>query len=124
VPAWLDGPVLRRLLPWAGRWQPGSGARVLPLRLRDGREVPVQPLICRDSVDPSLAIAAARLGAQRAADPVQRRLVRRRPAGCRAAPGGGGLSQRRDPAAAVPRHHQRLQRRDRRRGAVLAPAVA
>jgi apolipoprotein N-acyltransferase len=32
------------LLPWAGSWQPGSGARVLPLRLRDGREVPVQPL--------------------------------------------------------------------------------
>ena len=64
VPAWLDSPALRRLLPWAGTWQPGSGARVLPLRLRDGREVPVQPLICRDSVDPSLAIAAARLGAR------------------------------------------------------------
>ena len=27
-----------------------------------GREVPVQPLICRDSVDPSLALSAARLG--------------------------------------------------------------
>lgn len=64
VPAWLDGPALRRLMPWAGTWQPGSGARVLPLRLRDGREVPVQPLICRDSVDPGLAIAAARLGAR------------------------------------------------------------
>jgi apolipoprotein N-acyltransferase len=64
VPAWLDGPVLQGLLPWAGRWQPGGGARVLPLRLRDGRDVPVQPLICRDSVDPSLAIAAARLGAR------------------------------------------------------------
>ena len=64
VPAWLDGPALRRLLPWAGSWQPGSGARVLPLRLRDGREVPVQPLICRDSVDPGLALAAARLGAR------------------------------------------------------------
>ncbi|MEN9629937.1 MAG: hypothetical protein RJA10_3165 [Pseudomonadota bacterium] len=64
VPAWLDGPALRRLLPWAGSWQPGSGARVLPLRLRDGREVPVQALICRDSVDPSLALAAARQGAR------------------------------------------------------------
>ena len=64
VPAWLDGPLLRRWLPWAGRWQPGSGARVFPLRLRDGRELPVQPLICRDDVDPGLAIAGARLGAR------------------------------------------------------------
>ncbi|MBB2488152.1 apolipoprotein N-acyltransferase, partial [Mitsuaria sp. WAJ17] len=64
VPAWLDGPLLQRWLPWAGRWQPGSGARVFPLRLRDGRELPVQPLICRDDVDPSLAIAGARLGAR------------------------------------------------------------
>lgn len=64
VPAWLDGPVLRRLLPWAGTWQPGDGARVLPLRLRDGREVPVQPLICLDDVNPRIAIDGARLGAQ------------------------------------------------------------
>lgn len=64
VPAWLDGPLLRRWLPWAGTWQAGDGARVLPLRLRDGREIPVQPLICRDSVDPALAIDAARLGAR------------------------------------------------------------
>ncbi|MBK9362746.1 MAG: apolipoprotein N-acyltransferase [Rubrivivax sp.] len=64
VPAWLDGPNLRRWLPWVGHWQPGTGARVLPLRLRDGRELPVQPLICRDAVDPGLAIAAARLGAR------------------------------------------------------------
>ncbi|MBT9595958.1 MAG: apolipoprotein N-acyltransferase [Vitreoscilla sp.] len=64
VPAWLDGPLLRRWLPWAGTWQAGDGARVLPLRLRDGREIPVQPLICRDSVDPALVIDAARLGAR------------------------------------------------------------
>ena len=64
VPAWLDGPLLQRWLPWVGHWQPGSGARVYPLRLREGREVPVQPLICRDDVDPSLAIAGARLGAR------------------------------------------------------------
>ncbi len=64
VPAWLDGPALRRWLPWLGGWQPGSGARVLPLRLRDGRELPVQALICRDDVMPGLAIAAARQGAQ------------------------------------------------------------
>lgn len=64
VPSWLDGPWLRRLLPWAGSWQPGSGARVLPLRTADGREVNVVPLICLDDVKPGLAIAGARLGAQ------------------------------------------------------------
>jgi apolipoprotein N-acyltransferase len=64
VPAWLDGPLLRRWLPWAGSWQPGSGARVMPLRAADGRELNVVPLICRDDVQPGLAIAGARLGAQ------------------------------------------------------------
>lgn len=64
VPAWLDGPALRRWLPWIGNWQPGNGARVFPLRLADGREIPVQPLICLDDVDAGLAIAGARLGAQ------------------------------------------------------------
>jgi apolipoprotein N-acyltransferase len=64
LPSWLDGPLARRLLPWAGGWQPGNGARVLPLRLADGREIPVLPLICRDDVDPSLAISGARLGGQ------------------------------------------------------------
>ncbi|KQX02130.1 apolipoprotein acyltransferase [Massilia sp. Root418] len=64
LPAWLDGPALRRLLPWTGGWLPGSGARVFPLRLADGREVPVLPLICLDDVDSGLAIGGARLGAQ------------------------------------------------------------
>lgn len=64
VPPWLDGPTLRRLLPWAGTWRPGDGARVFPLRLRDGREVPVAPLICLDDVDPGLAVDGARQGAQ------------------------------------------------------------
>ncbi len=64
VPPWLDGPLLRRWLPWAGTWRPGDGARVFPLRLADGREIPVQPLICRDDVDTGLAIDGARLGAQ------------------------------------------------------------
>jgi len=64
VPAWLDGPTLRRWLPWAGAWRPGTGARVFPLRLADGREIPVLPLICLDDVDADLAIAGARLGAQ------------------------------------------------------------
>ncbi|HJV72671.1 MAG TPA: apolipoprotein N-acyltransferase, partial [Noviherbaspirillum sp.] len=64
VPAWLDGPALRRWLPWSGTWQPGEGARVFPLRLADGREIPVQPMICLDDLDTSLAIDGARLGAQ------------------------------------------------------------
>lgn len=64
VPAWLDGPWLQRLLPWAGRWKPGTGARVFPLRLRAGGDVPVLPLICRDDVDTSLALDGARLGAR------------------------------------------------------------
>lgn len=64
VPAWLDGPQLRRWLPWTGSWQPGDGARVMPLRTADGREVNVVPLICLDDVRPGLAIDGARLGAQ------------------------------------------------------------
>ena len=64
VPAWLDSATLRRWLPWTGSWQPGSGARVFPLRRADGVEVPVVPLICLDDTDPRLAIDGARLGAQ------------------------------------------------------------
>lgn len=64
VPAWLDGPLLRRWLPWAGSWRPGEGARVMPLRAADGRNLEVTPLICLDDVHPELAIQAARAGAQ------------------------------------------------------------
>jgi apolipoprotein N-acyltransferase len=64
VPSWLDSAALRRLLPWTGSWKPGNGARVLPLRVAGGREVPVLPLICLDDVDTRLAIDGARLGAQ------------------------------------------------------------
>lgn len=64
VPAWLDGPMFRSLFPWAGSWKPGYGARVFPLRTRDGREVNVLPLICLDDMRTALAIDGARLGAQ------------------------------------------------------------
>ncbi|MBD8527816.1 apolipoprotein N-acyltransferase [Pseudomarimonas arenosa] len=64
VPSWLDGPRLRAWLPWAGSWQPGDGARVFPLRSRDGRTLQVVPLICLDDVGSRLAIEGARLGAQ------------------------------------------------------------
>lgn len=62
LPPWADG--LRSVLPGAGGWRPGDGARVIPLRLADGREVPALPLICLDAVDTGLALAGARLGAQ------------------------------------------------------------
>jgi apolipoprotein N-acyltransferase len=64
VPPWLDGPAFKRWLPWTGTWLPGNGARVFPLRLADGREIPVLPMICLDDVDTDLAISGARLGAQ------------------------------------------------------------
>jgi apolipoprotein N-acyltransferase len=64
VPEWLDGPALRSALPWTGGWRAGDGARVLPLRSGDGREVNVMPLICLDDVHSQLAIDGARLGAQ------------------------------------------------------------
>ncbi|MBB5018029.1 apolipoprotein N-acyltransferase [Chitinivorax tropicus] len=64
VPAWLDGPNFRSWLPWTGTWLAGNGARVFPLPLKDGREIPVLPLICLDDVDTRLAIHGARLGAQ------------------------------------------------------------
>ncbi|AZP13304.1 apolipoprotein N-acyltransferase [Undibacterium parvum] len=64
VPAWLESENLRRLLPWTGNWRAGNGARVFPLRLTDGRDIPVLPLICLDDVDTGLAIHGARLGAR------------------------------------------------------------
>jgi apolipoprotein N-acyltransferase len=64
VPAWLDGPALRRWLPWTGTWLPGTGARVFPLFLADGRAIPAVPLICLDDVDAGLALDGARLGGQ------------------------------------------------------------
>ena len=64
VPAWLDSSSLRNWLPWTGSWRAGDGARVFPLQLADGREIPVLPLICLDDVDSGLAIDGARLGAQ------------------------------------------------------------
>lgn len=64
LPMRLDTPAVRALLPGAGQWRAGDGARVFPLRLKTGREVPVLPLICLDDTDPRLAIDGARLGAQ------------------------------------------------------------
>lgn len=63
VPSWMDTPLVREWMPWAGTWLPGPGARVLPLRTKD-REVPVLPMICLDDVDAGLAIDGARQGAE------------------------------------------------------------
>ncbi len=63
VPSWMDTPLVRAWMPWAGTWLPGPGARVLPLRTKD-REVPVLPMICLDDVDAGLAVEGARQGAE------------------------------------------------------------
>jgi len=62
TPAWLEGA--RSWWPWLGTWKAGSGAAVLRIPLRGGGTASVAPLICYDSLDPSLAATARRLGAQ------------------------------------------------------------
>lgn len=64
VPRWLDSSRLRAVLPWAGRWQPGPGPRVLPLRLRDGSALRVAPLICYEAIHQDYVERAAGQGAQ------------------------------------------------------------
>jgi len=64
MPSWLEWPTIRQWLPWAGTWKPGSVVRVLPLRLADGREIPVLPMICLDDVVTEMGIQGARLGAR------------------------------------------------------------
>jgi apolipoprotein N-acyltransferase len=64
VPWWLDSSWTRSWLPWAGNWKPGPGARVLSLKLRGGRTIPVLPMICLDDVDVNLGIEGARRGAE------------------------------------------------------------
>lgn len=64
VPAFLESDRVRSWLPWLGSWKPGTGAKVLPLRLQGGRTILVAPLICYDVLDPNLVIAAVRRGAE------------------------------------------------------------
>jgi apolipoprotein N-acyltransferase len=63
VPARFDSPRVRQWFPWLGTWQPGAGAQVVPLTLRDGRTLRIAPLICYDALDPSLVISSVRRGA-------------------------------------------------------------
>jgi apolipoprotein N-acyltransferase len=64
VPALLDGPRVRHVLPWLGTWAAGSGGDVVALELPDGRALRVAPLICYDALAPELALAAVRSGAE------------------------------------------------------------
>jgi apolipoprotein N-acyltransferase len=64
VPAALESGLVRGWLPWLGAWKPGAGAEVVPLALGDGRSVRIAPLICYDVLDPGLARAAVRRGAE------------------------------------------------------------
>ncbi len=64
VPALFDSPWLRRALPWLGTWTEGAGANVVRVPLRGGGTLRVAPLICYDVLDPALARAAARAGAE------------------------------------------------------------
>jgi apolipoprotein N-acyltransferase len=63
VPPWMNGWLLQRVLPVVGRWRPGDGARVFPLRVSGGREIPVLPLVCLDATRTDMAIEGARQGA-------------------------------------------------------------
>jgi apolipoprotein N-acyltransferase len=63
VPALLESPRLRQALPWLGTWSAGAGARVIPVTTPGGVSIHVAPLICYDVLDPTIARAAARAGA-------------------------------------------------------------
>lgn len=63
LPSFLERPWVRRLLPWAGTWLPGTEIGLFTLRY--GPETTVAtPLICYDAIDPRIAIEAVRRGAE------------------------------------------------------------
>ncbi len=64
VPPLLDSSMVRAWLPWLGAWRPGAGPQVLVLTVPDGRKLRLGPLICYDALDPRLAAAAVRQGAE------------------------------------------------------------
>jgi apolipoprotein N-acyltransferase len=64
APAVLQSDLVRAWLPWLGTWKPGGGPKVVSLALRDGRTVRIAPHICYDVLDPGLAAAAVRQGAE------------------------------------------------------------
>jgi apolipoprotein N-acyltransferase len=60
LPRLLEREAVRRWLPWAGTWKPGSGPRVLGVTLPDGRTLRVAPLICYDALDSGFVAAVVR----------------------------------------------------------------
>lgn len=64
VPALLESEWVRAAMPWLGTWKPGAGAAVVPVAVASGPPVRLAPLICYDVLDPGLAHAAARAGAE------------------------------------------------------------
>lgn len=64
VPRLLDSAWLREAWPWVGGWQEGPGPGVVRLALRDGRALPIAPLICYDVLFPAFVAEAARGGAE------------------------------------------------------------
>ncbi len=64
LPKLFEFDWLRHWFPWLGTWKPGTGTKVVPFTLHDGRTLLVAPLICYDAVDPNLALAAVRRGAE------------------------------------------------------------
>lgn len=64
VPALLDRPAVRRLLPWLGTWTGGDGPAVLRVAPRGAPPVRIMPLVCYDAVVPAHAWTAAADGAE------------------------------------------------------------
>jgi apolipoprotein N-acyltransferase len=50
VPPWLDGPWLRRLLPWAGHWDRGRGPETLSLEGTPSGTIVLAPMICYEAM--------------------------------------------------------------------------
>ncbi|HYB99151.1 MAG TPA: apolipoprotein N-acyltransferase [Candidatus Limnocylindrales bacterium] len=64
VPWWLEWRWVREQVPWLGTWEGGAGPKVVPLKLPDGRQIQVTPMICFDAIEPKVAAHGARSGAE------------------------------------------------------------
>jgi len=63
LPRPLASEPVRRLVPWAGAWTPGSGPRVLVADV-GGRLTRFAPLICYDALDTDFVVGAVRQDAE------------------------------------------------------------
>lgn len=64
VPDAIDTPTLREWLPWTGRWKRGPGPLAVNVKLRDGRQLRVAPLICYETIFPAYVAEGVRQGAE------------------------------------------------------------